>query len=379
MSRPHPDKRLFTPGPLTTSRTVKEAMLHDASSRDEDFIELVRDIRRRLLALAGVGPDAGFEAILMQGSGTFAVEAVLSTALPRDGKLLVLVNGAYGERMVEMARRHQIGHHVLTWEEDTPVDPDQTRQALAENPSLTHVAVVQCETTSGILNPVDVVGRVVREAGRQYIIDAMSSFGVLPADLTQTDYLISSANKCIEGVPGFAFVLARRTSLEGTRGQARTLSLDLYDQWRGLESNGQFRFTPPTHAILAFAQALDELDAEGGPKARLARYRNNQQVLSEGMQNLGFTPYLAPAVQAPIITTFRQPGHPRFDFTRFHQELSRRGFVIYPGKLTREPCFRIGNIGRLDEGDMHALLAVIREVLDVLQIEAPIHSPSQSA
>jgi len=369
-----PEKLLFTPGPLTTSRTVKQAMLRDVGSRDPEFINVVRGIREDLLRLGGVSRDAGYEAVLMQGSGTFGVESVVSSVVPRDGKLLVVVNGAYGERIVTMSNRQGISVVAYRTEEDQLPDLQTIESALTGDAAITHVAAVHCETTTGILNPIEAIGRIVKRAGREFIVDAMSSFGAIPLNLIQAgaDYVISSANKCIEGVPGFAFVLARRESLARSDGRARTLSLDLAAQWKGLEKDGQFRFTPPTHTLLAFVQALKELLEEGGIAGRAARYRANHTALLDGMQRLGFRPYLSPAVQSYIITTFHYPADPRFVFEEFYQRLAAKGFVIYPGKLTKHDCFRIGNIGRLYEKDIQSLLKAIELVLKELRLPIPL-------
>jgi 2-aminoethylphosphonate-pyruvate transaminase len=355
------NKLLFTPGPLTTSATVKAAMLRDAGSRDAEFIAAVRDIRERLLRIGGAAPGGDYECVLMQGSGTFAIESVISSAIPRDSRLLVLVNGAYGRRIVEMARVHGIDVQALETPENRKISPEAVAERLA---GITHVAVIHCETTTGIVNPIREIGEAVARAGAVYIVDAMSSFGAIPIDLAavHADFLISSANKCIEGVPGFGFVLARRSQLTAAKGRARTLSLDLHAQWQGLETGGQFRFTPPTHALLAFHQALIELDAEGGVAGRAARYRRNQEVLAKGMEAMGFEPYLAPEDQSYIITTYRYPTDPEFRFEDFYARLSEMGFVIYPGKLSQEPCFRIGTIGRLGVGEIEALLAAVKEI-----------------
>jgi 2-aminoethylphosphonate-pyruvate transaminase len=370
---PARDKALFTPGPLTTSMTVRQAMLRDLGSRDAEFIETVRRIRRSLLEIAGVSQEAGYEAILMQGSGTFGVEAVLSSVVPPAGRLLVLINGAYGERIAQMAAVLRIPARLLRWPEDEPLDPEAVARALAAEPLLTHVAAIHCETTTGIMNPIEAIGRIVREAGRVYLVDAMSSFGAVPLDLADCgiDFLISSANKCIEGVPGFSFVLARRAALLATEGWARSLSLDLLAQWKGLEKDGQFRFTPPTHALLAFEQALRELESEGGVPGRAARYRANHTTLLHGMRALGFREYLRPEDQSDIITTFYYPADPRFRFEEFYDRLNAKGMVIYPGKLTHAECFRIGSIGRLFEADMRALVAAIRETLEEMGIAVP--------
>lgn len=362
---PARDKLLFTPGPLTTSLSVKQAMLHDAGSWHADFNTIVAGIRERLLALAGVSKEAGYEAVLMQGSGTFGVEAVVTSAVPRNGRLLIITNGAYGERVVQVATVAGIGTRVLRYAEDTPADAADVRRLLADDAAITHVLAVHCETTTGLLNPVAAIGAVVAEHKRSYIIDAMSSFGAVPIGVADIgiDYLISSPNKCLEGVPGFSFVIARRDALLAAAGNARSFSLDLPGQWQGLEKTGQFRFTPPTHAILAFAQALDELDREGGIEARGARYRANHTTLVEGMRSLGFRPYLRPEVQSYIITAFHEPQHPRFHFAEFYSRLSDHGMLIYPGKLTRVPTFRIGNIGRIFQADIRQLLAAVRDVM----------------
>ncbi len=358
------DKLLFTPGPLTTSAAVKAAMLHDAGSWHFEFNELVAQIRERLLAVAGVSRATGWETVLLQGSGTFGVEAVFQTCVPRSGKVLLLANGAYGERMVRMLHHANIATAVLRWGEDSAVDAAAVNSALGSDPDITHVAVVHCETTTGILNPIDEIGRVVKERNKVFIVDAMSSFGGIPIDFEAcgVDFLVSSSNKCIEGVPGFSFVICRREALLACEGFARSLSLDLVAQLKGFEKNGQFRFTPPTHALLAFSQALNELEAEGGVRGRNARYSTNHDALVSGMARLGFEPFLRPDVQSCIITAFAYPSSEAFEFGRFYRELSERGFIIYPGKLTEVDTFRIGNIGRLFPEDMDQLVLAIGAV-----------------
>jgi len=358
------DKRLFTPGPLTTSRTVKEAMLRDIGSRDREFIGIVRDIRRRLVALGGAS-EKDYTAILMQGSGTCGLESVVASTIPPDGKMLVAVNGAYGRRVVKMTEMLGVDVSALEFPEDMPVDPAAVAEALEGDPGVTHVCLAHCETTTGIMNPMKEIGEVVAKAGKVYFVDAMSSFGAAPIDLAESriDYLVSSANKCIEGVPGFSFILARLEALEKTRGWARSLTMDLLGQYEGLEANGQFRFTPPTSSLLAFHQALLELEAEGGVAGRARRYKENFQVLLDGMTAMGFRPYLKPEYMGHIITTFHYPDDANFDFEEFYSRLSESGYVIYPGKLTQAACFRIGNIGRLFPDDIRDLLAAVGEAV----------------
>ena len=365
------DKLLFTPGPLTTSQTVKQAMLRDAGSWHSDFNQLVADIRSRLLSLAGLTREEGWEAVLLQGSGTFGVEAVFQTCVPPNGRVVVLTNGAYGERMAQMLRHARIDHRVLAAAEDAPADVAALEICLAEDSAVTHVAVVHCETTTGLLNPIDSIGRVAKRYGKTYVVDAMSSFAGMPMEIAACgiDFLVSSANKCIEGVPGFSFVFCRRAALLSSEGWARSLSLDLLAQFKAFEKDGKFRYTPPTHVILAFDQALRELELEGGVSARHQRYRRNHETLLAGMLRLGFQPYLRPALQSPIITAFHYPANGPFDFDWFYTELSRRGFIIYPGKLTKVDTFRIANIGRLFPADIEQLLGAIASVLSQMPHE----------
>jgi len=329
------DKALYTPGPLTTSLSVKQAMLRDLGSRDGAFIRIVREIRDTLVRLATDQCDR-YEAVLMQGSGTFSVEAVLTSTSPRSGKVLILINGAYGKRMAAICSMAGIEWSALDFPENTTVDPEAVTNALEVDASITHVAVVHCETTTGLMNPIEAIGKIVKDAGRIYFVDAMSSFGAVPLDVADygIDFLVSSANKCIEGVPGFGFIIARRSALENTAGYARSLSLDLHAQWKGLEGNGQFRFTPPTHALLAFHRALEELEAEGGVEGRASRYARNHEIIVQGMRAMGFSEYLPPELQGPIITSFLYPRDKAFNFETFYQKLNNRGYVIYPGKVS---------------------------------------------
>lgn len=357
------DPWLLTPGPLTTSLTVKQAMLHDWGARDQAFIAINRRMRERLVDLAG-GRGTHL-CVPMQGSGTFAVEAMLGSFVPATGKLLILINGAYGKRMARICDYYRRAYAVLEWPEDLPVDPAAVEKALSADPAITHVAVVHCETTSGVLNPIAEVAGVAARAGRRLLIDSMSAFGALPVDAREIpfDALAASSNKCLEGVPGMGFVICGREALEAAKGNAPSLSLDLFDQWQALEKTGQWRFTPPIHCIVAFDQALREHEAEGGVAGRGRRYSSNCRILVEGMRRLGFETLLPDRLQAPIIVTFRMPADPRFVFDSFYDKLRERGFVIYPGKLTVADSFRIGCIGRLGEVEMKAALAAIAEVM----------------
>ena len=359
---------LFTPGPLTTTRITKEAMLRDWGSRDGAFIAMNARVRRRLTAL--IHGEASHVCVPLQGSGTFIVEAMIGTLVPPAGKLLVLVNGAYGRRMVRICEYYRRACSVQETPEDRPVDPAALDAALAGDPDLTHVVVVHCETTSGVLNPLEEIAAVTARRQRRLLVDAMSAFGALPLDARRVafDAVAASANKCLEGVPGVGFAIVRREALEEARGQAPSLSLDLHDQWSAMEKTGQWRFTPPTHVIAALDRALDQHAAEGGVAGREASYRRNCALLVEGIRALGFVTLLPDRLQAPIIVTVRMPADPKFDFETFYERLGRRGYVIYPGKLTVADSFRIGCIGALGEAEMRGVLGAIREVMGELGV-----------
>ena len=355
---------LLTPGPLTTTDSVKEAMMSDWCTWDEDYnVGIVEQIRKQLVELATSRPDE-YTAVLMQGSGTFCVEATLGTAVRPSDKLLVAANGAYGKRMGVIADYYHIDCDVMRFEETEAVDPACIDAYLTAHGEVTHVSVVHCETTTGVLNPLEEIASVVKRHGKVLIVDAMSSFGGVPIDMARLgiDFMISSANKCIQGVPGFGFVIARRSLLEQCGGVARSLSLDLYDQWRTMEDgHGKWRFTSPTHVVRAFMQAMAELRAEGGIEARHARYRENHDTLVEGMRSLGFRTLLPDEVQSPIITSFYYPNA-EFDFKDFYTKLKERGFVIYPGKISQANTFRIGNIGDVFPEDFRRLTQAIKDI-----------------
>jgi 2-aminoethylphosphonate-pyruvate transaminase len=338
-------------------------MVHDWGSRDATFIALNADVMESLPKI--VHGEGAFVTVPMQGSGTFAVEAMLTTFVPRDGAVLVLINGAYGQRakrILAVAGRATFVHETA---EDTPPDLDAIERILTATPAITHVFAVHCETTSGILNPIERIAALSARHSRRLLIDAMSAFGALELDARTTpfDAVAASANKCLEGVPGLGFVVCRREALAETEGNATTLSLDLLDQRRNLEKTGQYRFTPPIHVIVAFHQALQEFLAEGGVAGRGGRYAENARILIGGMRSLGFETLLPDALQAPIIATFRTPNHPNFVFQRFYDALKERGYVIYPGKLTVADSFRIGCIGRLYPEHMRGALEAVRETL----------------
>lgn len=358
------DYLLLTPGPLSTTATVRAAMLQDSCTWDTDYNQgVVEPIRRELVRLA-TGPEyqSDYSAVLLQGSGSYVVESVLGSAIGVDECLLIINNGAYGARMGEMARCLGLRHHELDCGETTRPEPATIEAMLARHPEITHLAMVHCETTTGMLNPLEEVAELCQRRGIRLIVDAMSSFGGIPIDMGRLgiEYLISSANKCIQGVPGFGFVIARRAALAACAGRARSVSLDLHAQWQTMEQQGgKWRFTSPTHTVLAFAQALRELDEEGGIEARHQRYSENQRTLVAGMAALGFAPLLPEQWQSPIITAFYSPAHPDYRFADFYQRLKAQGFVIYPGKVSQADCFRIGNIGDVTPERVRDLLAAM--------------------
>lgn len=360
---------LLTPGPLTTSLATKEAMLRDWGSRDKAFIALNARIRARLTEIAGGGED--YECVPVQGSGTFAIEATLGTLLPRDGKLLVVVNGAYGKRMVSITQRMGRACTALEYAENQVPSLDDINAQLDADSAITHIAVVHCETTSGILNPIEAIAKLAATRNKLLIIDTMSAFGAISVDVRALGCLavVASSNKCLEGVPGVGYAIIKRDELQQCEGNAHALSLDLYDQWRAMQGNGQWRFTPPTHVLAAFDQALKEHAAEGGVAGRYARYAKLCKTLVDGMRKLGFETLLADEVQAPIIVTFRMPRDANFDFQQFYDALAGIGYVIYPGKLTVAPSFRIGCIGQIDEQDMNDALATIAATLNDMGVK----------
>ena len=363
------DKKLLTPGPLTTSLSTKEAMLHDWGSRDQKFIELNHSIRESLVKL--IEGQNNYQCVPMQGSGTFAVESMISSLTPKDAKILILINGAYGHRMKKMCsylNRNCIDYEVAEHEQH---DLIQIEKIIDEDKNLTHVFAVYCETTSGILNPIQDIADLVERKNLSLFIDAMSAFGGLPLSSKETkfDAVAASSNKCLEGVPGVGFILVKNEVIKNAKGNCHSLSLDLFDQWQAMEKNMQWRFTPPTHVLAAFHQAIQEHEKEGGIVGRLKRYSNNCKIICEGMKEIGFHQLLSDDLQAPIIITFMQPQNANFKFDQFYDALSKKGFLIYPGKLTIANTFRIGCIGNLTSNDMQNVLKAIRETIKELKIQ----------
>lgn len=357
--------KLLTPGPLTTTESVKKAMMTDHCTWDDDYKKITQEIRKEILDVVSADPEE-YTAVLMQGSGTFGVESVITSSVGSDDRLLICANGAYGMRMKEIAE--YAGIDYILYEEPYSISPDseKVRKILEEDPSVTHVAMVHCETTSGILNDIEAVGNAVNDAGRKFIVDAMSSLGGVPVDIRKVhaDFMISSSNKCVQGVPGFSFIIARKTSLEECRGKARSLSLDLYSQYETMENDGgKWRFTSPTHVVLAFRQALKEL-AEETVEGRFRRYSENSRVLREKLAEAGIRTYISEEKQSPVIATFMIPETEGFDFMEMYSYIKERGYAIYPGKVTDADTFRIGSIGDVYSDDMMKVAEIIKNYLE---------------
>jgi len=372
------DPILLTPGPLTTSLTTKMAMLRDWGSWDASFNAVTASVRRKLLDV--VHADTTHVVVPMQGSGTFSVEAAINTLVPRDGHVLVLINGAYGQRMAKLTQ--MMGRKVSTFvtAEDVPTTPADVDRLLAADASVTHVGLIHCETSTGILNPLKGIADVVAKHGKRLIVDAMSSFGALPIDAREVsfDAVIAASGKCIEGPPGMGFVIARRSALEAAAGNSTSLALDLHDQWVYMEKTTQWRYTPPTHVVVAFDAALDQFIAAGGQPGRLARYASNCDALVKGMAALGFRPFLDPAIQAPIIVTFHAPVDANYEFKAFYAAVRERGFILYPGKLTQVETFRVGCIGAIGPEEMQQAVHAIADALADLGVR-DIGKPAPAA
>jgi len=359
---------LLTPGPLTTSARTRQAMMVDWGSWDERFNQLTASVCEQLLAILNASDS--HDCVPLQGSGTFAVEAAIGTLVPRDGKVLVLINGAYGKRVARICE--VLGRDFSTFEtaEDEPTAAADVDRLLHADPAITHVALIHCETSTGILNPLPQIADVVKNHGKRLIIDAMSSFGALPIDAREVrfDALIAASGKCLEGVPGMGFVFADKQALAAAQGNCHSLAMDLFDQHSYMARTGQWRFTPPTHVVAALHEALLQYVEEGGLPARHQRYARNCQALLDGMAELGLRSFLPTAIQAPIIVTFHAPQDPRYQFKAFYERVKAEGFILYPGKLTEVETFRVGCIGHVDTAEMHAAVAAIAQALQAMHI-----------
>ncbi|WP_426133798.1 2-aminoethylphosphonate--pyruvate transaminase [Pseudomonas sp. PWP3-1b2] len=359
---------LLTPGPLTTSNRTRQAMMVDWGSWDDRFNQLTASACAQLLAILDAAQS--HHCVPLQGSGTFAVEAAIGTLVPRNGKVLVLINGAYGKRLAKICE--VLGREFSTFEtaEDQPTTAADVDRLLHADKAITHVALIHCETSTGILNPLPEIAQVVKNHGKRLIIDAMSSFGALPIDAREVpfDALIAASGKCLEGVPGMGFVFADKHALAAAQGNSHSLAMDLFDQHSYMAKTGQWRFTPPTHVLAALHEALLQYAEEGGLAARHQRYASNCQVLLDGMAELGLRSFLPAAIQAPIIVTFHAPKDPRYQFREFYERVKAKGFILYPGKLTHVETFRVGCIGHINTAEMQAAVTAIGQVLQEMEV-----------
>ncbi len=357
------DHILLTPGPLTTTLRTKLAMLKDWGSWDTDFIAVTARVRSSLLDI--IHGHETHVLVPLQGSGTFSVEAAVATVVPKTGHVLVLDNGAYCKRAAKLTQLMGRRATVVPQDETEPVSVAVLEQHLKVDPSITHVMLIHCETGTGVLNPLPAVAALCKQHGKGLIIDAMSSFGALPIDARELhfDALVAASGKCLEGVPGMGFVFLRKALLDACAGNSQSLAMDLHDQHAYMEKTGQWRFTPPTHVLVALAEAITQFEEEGGRAARLARYTHNCHVLVHGMAALGFKPLLRPEVQAPIIVTFHTPAHANYDFRRFYEGAKKRGFILYPGKLTQVETFRVGCIGAIGANEMQQAVNAVADTL----------------
>jgi len=357
------DRILLTPGPLTTTLRTKLAMLKDWGSWDADFNAVTAELRQRLLEIVhGHGTHV---LVPLQGSGTFSVEAAVATLVPKNGHVLVPDNGAYCKRAAKLTQMMGRKATVMPFAEDAPVSAAAVDERLKADPSVTHVVLVHCETGTGVENPLADIAAVCERHGKGLIVDAMSSFGALPIDARtlRFDALVAASGKCLEGVPGMGFVFIRKAVLDASAGNSQSLAMDLHDQHVYMEKTGQWRFTPPTHVVVALAEAVTQFVEEGGQRARLNRYGDNCRTLVDGMKALHFKPFLKAEIQAPIIVTFHAPAHAGYEFRRFYEATKQRGFILYPGKLTQLETFRVGCIGAIGRNEMQQAVNAVADTL----------------
>jgi 2-aminoethylphosphonate-pyruvate transaminase len=338
-------------------------MLPDWESAESDCNAVTGRVRQRLTAIVNAADT--HVCVPMQGSGTFSVEAAVNTIVPRNGHVLVLINGAYGKRFARLTEMMGRRLSIIETADDMPITGSAVAAALDGDASITHVGVIHCETSTGILNPLPEIAAVVAKRGRGLIVDAMSSFGAIAIDAREVafDALVAASGKCVEGPPGMGFVFVRRSVLEKCAGNSSSLALDLYDQWAYMEKTAQWRYTPPTHVVVALDTALAQFEAQGGQTARLARYTANYETLVAGMTELGFRAFLDPRIQAPIIVTFHAPADPKYAFSEFYERVRDKGFILYPGKLTQLETFRVGCIGAIGPDEMRHAVNAVRDVL----------------
>lgn len=360
---------LLTPGPLTTAREVREAMLFDKSPNSPEMVEMVREIRSYLVKLAH--GEGVYECVPMQGSATFGIEAAFQTLVDREtARVLVVENGFYGMRLREVIEAIRLDTVRLEMPVIPPVGPADIEAALDANPGITHLALCHCDTGTGVLNPLDDIAALCKERGVKLMVDAVASFGGFEIDMPALDIeaVMVSPNKCLEGVPGVSFVICKRASLEASAGRSVSAVLDLHAQWTFMEEKGWFRFTPATHVLLALGKAVERHKNEGGIAPRNARYWSNWRRLVEGLRQHGFQTLLPDEYASPIIATFHDPDDPNYSFEKFYAAMERRGIVIFPGRLTSAHTFRIGTMGDLTDSDMSLIIDAVLESMSEIGV-----------
>ncbi|NLL91133.1 MAG: 2-aminoethylphosphonate--pyruvate transaminase [Ruminococcaceae bacterium] len=356
------DRKLLTPGPLSTRQSVKYAMLTDHCTWDEEYKDITTSV---INDITQISANDDYSTILLQGSGTYAVEAMIDSLCKKNEKILFLVNGEYGKRMLVIADKLCKNYDYLEFDMTQPIDVKTLEDKLNIDRDIDVIVFVHCETTTGIINPLEDLVKLSKSYGKKVLVDAMSSFAAYDIDMPglDIDALAASSNKCLEGLPGLAFVIVKKELIAKCSGNSSSHSLDLFDQYQCFHNNGgKFRFTSPTNVLLALRQAIDEYKKEGGLPARKKRYMKNHEILTSGLEKLGFRSIIAPEYQSYIITTFELGN---LDFIKLYDALKSKGFVIYPGKLTSMPTFRLGNIGDIYPEDIVALVDAIGNIQDV--------------
>jgi len=363
MPRDPADPLLLTPGPVSVSRTVKEVMLRDRPAGDVEFTGDIAHARSYLVEV--INGKGAYTAVPVPGSATYANEAMIATLVPSGGKVLIHSNGVYGDRLVEICAHRHVPHVVLRTQPFTPATAAQFEAAIEADPAITHVLVVHCETSTGVLNPLEPVAAVCRKHSKALLVDAVASYGAVPIDARAlgVQAITLSSNKCMQGVPGVGWAVVQNHALESAKGNADILTLDLWDQNQHMERTGLFRFTPPTQVVSAFAQACREHAEEGGTEGRLERYRRNWQRLVSGMRQMGFETVVPDNFASPIVATFREPEHPAFSFQKLFEGMKKRGFIIFPGRLALAGTFRIACMGTVTEDDIAEAMDAVAETM----------------
>lgn len=368
MPRDAANPLLLTPGPVSVSMTTKQVMLRDRASGGAEFVADLQLARRYMVGLVNGG--AAYTAIPLPGSATYANEAVIASLVPAGGKLLIHTNGVYGDRLVEICQHTGVPYAVIRTQPFTPPTAAQFEAAILADAGITHVMVVHCETSTGVMNPLEEIAAVCRAHTKGLFVDAVASFGAVAIDAPRLGLqaITVSSNKCMQGVPGIGWSVVQKTALENARGTCKSLVIDLWDQNQHMDRTNGFRFTPPTQVLAAFAQACREHEAEGGSPVRLARYQANWRRLVGGMRQMGFVTVVPDSAASPIVATFHNPKHPRFSFDALFEGMQRRGFIIFPGRLALADTFRIGCMGAVTEQDMAEAMQAVAETMTEMGI-----------